>query len=270
MTRKKLGIIGCGNIGSALVRTAAGEMAGRISEIILRDIDPQKTALLEKELSVARAASDAEEVMETADLIIEAVSPSLARELVKKAVRKKKDILVMSVGGMLDNMELLQEARRKAVRILLPSGAVSGIDALKAARIGGIDSVTLTTRKPPASVKDAPYLAEKGIDIMSVAKKTVIFEGNAASAVKAFPRNINVSALLSIAGIGAQRTGVRIIVSPEYKTNIHEIEIKGISGTIITRTENIPSPENPKTSYLAVLSAIAALREYFDTVRVGT
>ncbi len=270
MSRKTLGIIGCGNIGSALARAAAGEMTAHISALILWDIDPRKTALLEKELSVARTASDAEEVLATADLTIEAVSPSLARELVKTAVRKRKDILVMSVGGILDNMELLQEARQKGVKIILPSGAVSGIDALKAARIGGLDSVTLTTRKPPGSVKGAPYLKEKGIDIGSVTEETVIFEGNAADAVKAFPRNINVSALLSIAGIGAQKTGVRIIVSPEYKTNIHEIEIKGMSGTIITRTENIPSPENPKTSYLAVLSAIAALREYFDTVRVGT
>lgn len=129
---------------------------------------------------------------------------------------------------------------------------------------------TITTRKAPRSIKGAPYLLENNIDVEKITRETLVFEGNALDAVKGFPKNINVSALLSISGIGPEKTKVRIIVSPKYTKNIHEIEVNGKAGTIRTRTENVPSPDNPKTSYLAVLAAIASLRGYFDSVRIGT
>jgi len=270
MSQKTLGIIGCGNIGATLARAADKDLADKISRIILWDIDPQKTALLKKELSNAEAASGADEVIDAADLIVEAAAPSVVEGLLEKAVEKRKDIMIMSIGGVLGNAELLKDARKQGIRVMLPSGAISGIDALKAAKVAGIDSVTITTRKPPISLKGAPYLADKGIEIDKIKGETVIFEGSAADAIKAFPKNINVSVLLSLAGIGAQKTRVRIITSPEYTRNTHEVEVKGRSGVITARTENVPSPQNPKTSYLAVLSAIAALSEYFDTVRIGT
>ncbi len=270
MSKKTLGIIGCGNIGAALARAADKDLADKISRIILWDIDPQKTALLKKELSNVDAASDEEEVMDEADLVVEAVAPSVVKGLLQKAVEKRRDIMIMSVGGVLDGPEVLEDARKQGIRVILPSGAISGIDALKAAKVAGIDSVTITTRKPPGSLKGAPYLTDKGIETDKIKEETVIFEGSAADAIKAFPKNINVSMLLSLAGIGSQRTMVRIITSPEYTRNTHEVEVKGISGIITARTENVPSPQNPKTSYLAVLSAIASLLEYFDTVRIGT
>ncbi|MFQ5952709.1 MAG: aspartate dehydrogenase domain-containing protein, partial [Candidatus Omnitrophota bacterium] len=137
-------------------------------------------------------------------------------------------------------------------------------------RQAGIESVTITTRKPPKSIKGAPYLSENNIDVEGIKEETVIFEGNALDAIKGFPKNINVSALLSIAGIGPEKTRVKIVVSPEYTRNTHEIEVKSKAGTIKTRTENVPSPDNPKTSYLAALAAIASLRGYFDSIKIGT
>jgi aspartate dehydrogenase len=270
MDKKTLGIIGCGNIGSALAEAASRDMSEYISDILLWDIDGAKLARLEKKLARAKKVSDIEEIMRKAHIIVEAVSPDVAKKVLERAVSSGKDVLLMSIGGVLNQESLFAAAREKGIKVVLPSGAISGIDALKAAKIGGLESVTITTRKPPESLKGTPYLEDQGIDVSLIGNETVLFEGNAEDAIKAFPKNINVSALLSIAGMGPRKTIVRIISSPEYTKNIHEIEIRGKFGKIFTRTENIPSPENPKTSYLAVLSAIAALREYFDTVRIGT
>ncbi len=148
--------------------------------------------------------------------------------------------------------------------------ALCGIDALKAASVGKIGSVTLTTRKPPKGLEGAPYLKLKKIDLKAITKETTIFEGSARDAVKGFPANVNVSAVLSLAGIGAKKTMVRIVTSPAYKKNIHEVEIIGDAGRITARTENIPSKANPKTSALAIYSAIATLEEIAKSVRIGT
>lgn len=198
------------------------------------------------------------------------MAPFIVKELLRKAVRKRKDILIMSVGGVLGNEKLLDAAAKKGIRVIMPSGAISGIDALKAAKKTGIESVTITTRKPPKSLSNIKYLTDKGVDVSAVSGETVLFEGNVTDAVKAFPKNINVSALLALAGIGPEKTKVKIVTSPEYTRNVHEIEIRGSAGTVLTRTENVPSEKNPGTSYLAVLSAKSALDQYFSTVQIGS
>ncbi len=270
MQAKTIGIIGCGVIGSQLAEYAEKNLQSCIDKIILWDCDQQKVETLAGKIANTMLAGGLDEVVEKSDLIIEAASPVVVPDLLKTAIEKGKDVMVMSIGGFLGNESLLDAAREKGIRVMLPSGAIAGIDALKAARIAGIESVVITTRKPPRSVQGAPYLSDKGIDVEAITGEEVIFEGNALEAVKGFPKNINVSALLSIAGIGAERTGVRIVVSPEYTRNTHEIVVNSKAGILSMRTENVPSPDNPKTSYLAVLAAIASLREYFDTVRVGT
>jgi len=270
MAGKNLGIMGCGNIGSAIARAAARDLKHGVEKIILWDIEPTRVAPLKKDIPDAYEAENFEEMVDLSDIIVEAVAPFAVKDVLAAVISGGKDAMIMSVGGVLGNEGLLEKAIERGLRIIFPSGAVSGIDALKAARIAGIDSVTLTTRKPVKSIKNASYFLEKGIDIGSISGETVIFEGNAEEAIKAFPRNINVSVLLSFAGIGAKKTKVKIIVSPEYTKNSHEVVVKGSSGTITTLTENVPSPENPGTSYLAVLSAIAALKGYFSTLQIGT
>lgn len=269
MEKKTIGIIGCGNMGSAIAKYCARTLRHFVDEMVFWDSDMQKAEILTGKFENSIMAGDLEEVAQRSDLIIEAAAGSVVPDLFKSAIEEGKDIMVMSIGGLLGKEELLDESRKRGIKVLLPSGAVSGIDALKASRIAEIESVTIITRKPPGSIKGAPYLDEKKIDVEAISEETVIFEGSALEAVKGFPKNVNVSALLSLAGIGPKRTKVKIIVSPEYTKNIHEIEIKSVAGKISTRTENVPSPDNPKTSYLAVLSAQAALRDYFDTVRIG-
>jgi len=177
----------------------------------------------------------------------------------------------MSVGGIVSHFRKLSSlAKKYNAKVYIPSGAISGIDALKAAKIGKIKKVILTTTKNPLSFKGVGYVEEKRIDLKRIKKDTVLFSGTAKDAVKYFPQNINVAAILSIAGLGEDKTEVKIIASPEINKNIHEIEIESEAARIFTRTENILHPDNPKTSYLAVLSAVATLKQILEPVRIGT
>lgn len=270
MSGKTLGIVGCGAIGSAICDYAEKNLSSFIGKIVLCDTDTSKVDSLKGKLNSPLVAESMEEVVSGSDLIIEAASPKVVPHLVKEAIQKGKDVMVMSIGGILGNENLLEEARKKRIKLMLPSGAIAGIDAIKSAKEAGLENVRITTRKAPRSIKGAPYLEEKGIDVEDIKEETVIFEGSALEAIKGFPKNVNVSALLSIAGIGPEKTRVRIVVSPEYTKNTHEIEAEGSAGKLFLRAENVPSPQNPKTSYLAVLAAITSLKGYFDSVRVGT
>jgi aspartate dehydrogenase len=161
-------------------------------------------------------------------------------------------------------------AKKSGSRVFIPSGAVCAIDGLKAAGCGKIKKVVLTTRKPLEAFSDIPYIARKKIALNKIKKDTVIFQGDAASAIKAFPQNINIAATVSLAGVGPHKTQVRIVASPHITRNIHELEVESASGRIFSRTENIVHPDNPKTSYLAVLSAMATLKNILEPIKIGT
>ena len=270
MQKKKIAIIGCGAIGSAIAMWISEKASESVSAIALYDTDGEKLKQLESKVALAEAALSPKDAVMRSDILIEAANPMTASEVLTLAIDNKKDVMILSIGGLADKTELLGEASKTGITVILPSGAVAGIDAVKAANIAGIDSITLTTRKSPASLKGAPYLEKNGIDVDAIKKETVIFEGSASEAVKGFPKNINVSALLSLAGVGFEKTKVRIISSPEYNKNIHEICVESKAGKFTFRTENVPFPSNPKTSYLAALSAMAALGEYLSSIRVGT
>ena len=270
MDKKTIGIVGCGAIGSALAEYAHKEMTSYIGNIILWDVDGEKADSLAKKLRNVTISRNLDDLVENADIVIEAASPAAVPDVFKAIIEKQKDIIIMSIGGLLGNEHLLGSCREKGIRVSLPSGAIAGIDALNASKISGLESVMITTRKPPRSIKGAPYLAEKGIDVDLLTEETVIFEGNALEAIKGFPKNVNVSALLSIAGLGAEKTKVRIIVSPEYTKNSHEVEIISKAGKVVTRTENVPSPSNPKTSYLASLAGISLLKKIATGIWIGS
>lgn len=268
---KRIGIIGCGTIGSFLAKRIKKDFKKTAKIVGLCDIDNDKARLLALKLSKKVPVLSLEKLIDKSDLIIEAASSVASAQICKKAIEKGKDIMVMSIGGLLGKSKLFSLARKKKVRIILPSGAICGLDGLKSAGVGRIKKVTLTTRKPPQSLKDAPYIVQNNIDLEAVTGEKVIFEGSAKEAVRGFPKNVNVSAILSIAGIGPNKTKVRIVTSPEYMVNMHEVEVEGEFGRLITRTENVPFPDNPKTSLLAALSAVATLRQFLDDfVRIGT
>lgn len=271
MTRKiKVGIIGCGAIGSEIAKACQGGLKDKINLFAICDIDENKAAILNSSLNKKVAVLKLDEIIKGAGLIIEAASVKISGQVAEKCVKDKTDCMIMSVGGLIGKEKLLKLAEDRNVKIFMPSGAICGIDGLKSAASGRIDSVTLTTKKPIKGLQGAPYLKEKNIDLANVKEETVIFDGSASDAVKGFPQNVNVSATLSLAGIGSVKTRVRIMTSPAYTKNIHEIEIEGDFGRITTITENMPSGSNPKTSALAFLSAITTLKNITENVRIGT
>lgn len=266
----KIGIIGCGTIGSALAEAIEERFSKTAQLAALCDIDQEKARRLAGSLKSNPLIVGLEELIQRSDLAVEAASAAISGEVARKAITAGKDVMVMSVGGLLEERGLFEEARKGGRCIYVPSGALCGLDGVKSASGAKIDKVTLTTKKPPKSLAGAPYLAEKGIDLQDIKQETVLFEGSAREAVKGFPKNVNVAAALSLAGIGPEKTRIRIITSPHYQANVHEVEVEGEFGKLVARTENVPSPQNPKTSFLAVLSAIATLGGILDKVKIGT
>jgi aspartate dehydrogenase len=266
----KVGIIGCGAIGGTIAEAILRKFSDEVQLTGVCDVDEKKAHKLLERLNINADILSREELIQKCDLIIEAASGSVSYEIAKDVLSAGKDIMVMSTGGLLGRADIFELAKKKNAKIYLPSGAVCGLDGLKGAISADVRSVCLTTRKPPAGLKGAPYIIEKNIDLNAIRNETVIFEGSAEDAIKGFPKNVNVSATLSLCGLGPKNTKVRIVTSPDYKSNIHEVEVNGDFGTLRTRTENVPMPMNPKTSYLAALSAIATLRNIISNSLIGS
>jgi aspartate dehydrogenase len=267
----KIGIIGCGTIGNQLAQAIEKRFSHQAELCAICDIDKDKANNLKGRLSVNPLILSVEELVARCDLIVEAASAKVASLVAQEAIQHSKDVMIMSVAGILDShQQLFSLAKTKGCHIYLPSGAIGGLDAVKAAAMAKVNKAALVTRKPPQGLAGAPYIVEQKIDLSRIKTETVVFEGPATEAIKGFPKNVNVCAALSLAGIGAGETKVQIITSPDYKDNIHEVQVEGDFGKLIARTENVPSADNPKTSLLASLSAVATLKNILDVVKIGT
>lgn len=269
----KIGIVGCGAIGSSLAKRIVKQFYEQTQISALFDKDIKKSISLADSLNGNKfiAVKSLNELIQKSDLVIEASSVGASWGIAQKTLREKRDIMIMSVGGIIDNyLKLVSLAKANNAKAYIPSGAISGIDALKASALGKVNSVTLTTFKNPLSFQGVKYIRNKKIALNKIKKETVLFSGSAKDAVKYFPQNINVAAILSIAGLGAVKTKVRIVATPAISRNIHQIEITSEAGKVFTRTENVLHPDNPKTSYLAFLSAVATLKQILEPVKVGT
>jgi len=269
----KIGIVGCGAIGSSLAKAIFRQFRGKAKLVSLFDIDRQKAGALSAVLvnDDSLVASRLSALISKSDLVIETSSAKCSFSIAQEALKKSRDCMVLSVGGILNKYrQLAALAEKHNSKIYLPSGAISGIDAIKALKCSKIKEVVLTTIKNPASFRGVKYIKDKGIKLESIRGERILFSGSANEAVKYFPQNINVAAILSIAGIGPEKTKVRIIASAKTRRNIHQIKVYSEAGTITTRTENILHPENPKTSYLAYLSSVAVLRQILGPVKVGS
>ena len=271
-SKLKIGIVGCGAIGSSLAKEIATNFRSRAVLSALYDIRLEKAQSLSRRLTKNTKLSVASLgiLIKKSDLVIEASAAKAAWEIARKSISAGRKVMVMSVGGMVGHLDnLFTQAAKNNTQVYFPSGAISGIDALKAANIAGVKKVILTTRKHPKAFSGVDYVTKK-FKLSALKKDKVLFTGSAAQAVKYFPQNINVAAILGLAGIGMRRTRVRIIASPSSKKNIHEILIESKAAKIFTRTENVLHPQNPKTSFLAVLSAIATLKQILQPVKIGT
>jgi aspartate dehydrogenase len=275
-TKVGAGLIGCGAIGTVLAEAIDSGKAGEIDLIVVYDIIVERAQILASKLNrKPLVAKNINEVLERDDvqIVIEAASQEAVEQYAVKVLSSNKDLMVMSTGALLDETlmaKIVEAAKNSGRKIYVPSGAIVGLDNVKAAAIGQIEEVTLITRKPPISFKGAPYVEKSKIDLSTLKEPLTLYEGSAREAVKLFPQNVNVAATLSLAGVGPDKTKVKIIVDPGIKNIIHEIHVKGEFGEILTRTVNKPFPSNPRTSYIAALSAIATLKKISGNIIIGT
>jgi len=276
----RVSLIGCGAIGSELAVAIDSGKVGSATLVALFDTiedAAQKLRLRLRNDNVAIFSNFSEltssSEFKVSDIVIEAASQAAAKNFSKRIVEYKKDLLLMSVGALADELflsQLLSVVSQNGNHIYIPSGAIAGIDAIKSVK-AMLDSVTLTTTKNPKALAGAPFFNSDPTRLNSIKKKTLIYQGTAADALNKFPANINVAAVLSLAGIGIQETNVKIVADPHITVNQHQIEAAGTFGEMAITVRSIPTPNNPKTSLLAILSAIECLRSICSPgIKVGT
>ena len=205
-----------------------------------------------------------------ADIVVEAAPAAVFEQIAVPAIAAGRIFVPSSVGALLPRMYLVEQARATGARIVVPTGALLGLDAVRAAAEGHVESITIETRKPPGGLVGAPYLALHNIDVSAIREATVIFEGNAFDAAAGFPANVNVAAALALAGIGPERTMVRIWADPGVDRNIHTIRVEAAAARLTMTVENVPSEANPRTGKLTPLSVLACLRGLTSTLKVGS
>lgn len=271
---KRIGLLGCGTIGTEIAMAIdSGMMPARLTHVYdySRDASEKLVSKLKNKPiiteNVGLLASS------PLDLVVEAASQDAVRDNALSIIQNRKDLMIMSVGALLDESIyeiILEGCKDFNKRVYLPSGAIGGLDAIRSVS-DEIDSVILVTTKNPNALKGAKFFETSKIDIDSINEPMTIFHGTAQEAVTLFPANINVAALISLAGIGSIMTRVKIVADPMVEKNIHEICVSGKFGMLSIRIENVPSLTNPKTSHLAILSAIECLRNICSSgIQIGS
>jgi aspartate dehydrogenase len=265
----RVAVVGLGAIGQTLVRALAG---GTIPGVTLAGVvvrDQAKGRAVLRSFGIDVPICELGRLPEIADYVVECAPAAVFDQLVRPLLDAGKKVIVLSVGAILSHLDLIDLARTRGGQIIVPTGALLGLDAVCAAAEGKIESVTMATRKPIAGLLGAPYLSENNIDIGKLTEPKLIFRGSAREAAKGFPANLNVAVALSLAGIGPDKTTLEIWADPTVTRNIHRIVVKSDSSSMDMTIENIPS-ENPKTGRITALSVIALLRKLAAPLRVGS
>lgn len=262
-------IAGLGAIGFTVARRLDQGIEGlALAAVSARDL-PKATARVAGFKRKVRVLP-LSQLAQAADVVVECVPAAHFADLAEQVLSNGLILVPLSVGGLLARPDLIELAKAKGGRILVPSGAILGLDAVRAAAEGEIKRVTLTTRKPPGGLAGAPYLEAHGIVLDNLRQPRLVFDGNARDAALGFPANVNVGAALSLAGFGPEATRVQIWADPGVSRNIHEIRVVADSASFSMKMENIPTEANPRTGRITALSVIATLRRLVAPLQVGT
>jgi aspartate dehydrogenase len=270
----RVAIIGGGTIARLFVEHIRRGDLGRASVVAIAGrSEASRSRLTAKELRVPYVIGARALLAKKPDVVVEAASHDAVREYGEAVLKKGVAFIALSCGALCDDAlrAKLERAALKGKSLLsVPSGGIGGLDALKAACIAGVDEVTIAVTKPPAAWKGITYVERLGVDLDRLREAHVLFDGSAREGVPHFPANVNIAAALSLAGIGFDRTRLKVVADPALKFNTHYINIRGKTGTIAIKLESVPSPDNPKTAMLACYSALAALKAFGSPVRYGT
>jgi len=263
-----VGIAGLGAVGLNVARALEEGIPGlTLAAIAVRDRDKARRNLPGAGERIPIVAAEA--LAQSCDIVIECLPPQLFRSVGVSVIDRGKIFMPLSVGQLLDNWDLVERAKKTGARILAPTGALLGLDAVRAAAEGTIHSVTMVTRKPPSGLEGAPYLVDRGISLKDLKAPAKIFDGSAREGARGFPANVNVAAALSLAGIGPDKTRLEIWADPALSRNTHRIEVDADTARFSMAIEGIPS-ENPRTGRIVPLSVVAALRGLVAEIKVGT
>lgn len=265
----KVGIAGFGTIGKPVAAALQKGIEGlELAAICSRDQDKARRNM--EGLCDPVPVVGPRELAEMCDVIVECVPKAAFRDIAEPALKAGRIFITVSGAGLLIHPDVVDIAREHKGQIILATGALLGLDAVRAAAEGEIEQVRMITRKPPTSLTGAPYLLENNISIENLSEPLKVFEGTAREGAAGFPANVNVAAALGLAGIGADRTTLEIWADPALDRNTHRIEVEADSARFSLSIENVPSEENPGTGRITPLSVVAALRALTAPLKVGS
>lgn len=267
----RVAVAGLGSVG---MRVAAALDAGEMPGLRLTAVSAQTLRAGDKRMSrfgSSVVAVEAQRLIDHGDVVVECLPPSAFAEVAEPVVRRRGAVLVaVSVGALLERADLVETAHSNGARILAPSGAVAGLDALRAAALAGLKRVRLVTRKPPASFGESLLVGGQTVAANTLEEACVVFTGSARDAVRAFPKNVNVAATVSLAGLGPDRTEVEIRADPDCTKNTHELTIWSDAGMVTAVSANAPDDVNPKSSAITAYSVLACLRRLSEPFSIGS
>ena len=253
----KIGIAGLGAIGSAVARVLMKKFNSHSG---IEGFELAYVSDPDVNTNFGVENTDFDTLVNRCDLVVECLPAHIVPELACKVCEAGKDVIFISSAALLIYPDILENLRKSQSRAYLPSGALCGLDGVRAMKEMGIESAKIASTKPPRGFIGAPYVVEHDISLSEFTEKTLIFEGNALEAAKAFPANVNVAATFAFAGVGPEQTRVEVWADPDAAGNAHEITVKSQYSTLNAKIENMPDPANPKSSVLAAQSIVATLR----------
>ena len=265
---KTVAIAGLGAIGLPLARAIDAGIEG----LRLVAVAAQDRTKAEANVTNFRAPPPVVSLADLAeaDIVVEAAPAAVFERVAMPAIEAGRVFVPSSVGALLPRMHLVRRAQATGARILVPTGALLGLDAVRAAAEGPVESISIETRKPPGGLEGAPYLVQNGISVLGLTEPLHVFSGNAMDAAAGFPANVNVAAALALAGVGPIRTRVDIWADPGVTRNIHTIRVEADAARFTMTIENVPSEANPRTGKMTALSVLACLRGLVSTLKVGS
>ncbi len=265
----RVGIGGLGTVGYAVAKRLDQGIDGlRLEAVSARDVERAKKRVAS--FSAPVDVQPLEQLAESCDVVVESAPAAVFHRLAEPAVQAGRVLVPISVGALLEHWSLVNLAESSGARIIVPSGALLGLDAVRAAAEGRIESVRMVTRKPPRGLAGAPYLEAHGIDVSNLNTPLKVFDGTAREGAAGFPANVNVAAALGLAGIGPELTRLEIWADPTVSRNTHHISVEADSVRFQLFIENVPTEENPRTGRLVAHSVVATLRRLVAPLTVGT
>lgn len=271
----RIALIGGGTIARLVLDHVRRASLGRfeVAALMGRPGGAARARELAGEFNVKFVETRAALVAEKPQAVIEAASHEAVREHLVALLQARIGVVVLSAGALIDDglrRAAEQAAAASGALLFVPSGGIGGLDALRTACLAGVDEASIEVAKPPAAWKGIAYVQRSGLDLDALQGRHTLFQGSAREGVPHFPQNVNIAAILSLGGIGPDRTRLKVVADPALELNTHTIRVSGRCGRFSIVLENVPAPENPKTSWLACYSALAALQALGSPVRYGT